>query len=181
MTAREISNVAIRPEVLRFRGKASPSMDAQISQLQRLADLMDTAFEVPGTGIRFGWDALIGLVPGLGDTITSLVALYVVGAASRMGVPRVTLLRMIANVGIDWLLGIVPLFGDLFDVYWKANQRNVAILRSQFSASTVERRRAKRADWAAMILLATLFACVVAGGALFVALAVKAIGFVFGL
>ena len=109
--------------------------------LQRLADWMDTAFEIPGTGIRFGLDALIGLVPGMGDTVTSLIALYIVGAASRMGVPRVTLIRMITNVGIDWLVGIVPFLGDVFDVYWKANQRNMAILRGHLGNSARERQR----------------------------------------
>jgi hypothetical protein len=180
MTTQEIRKPALRPEVLLGHGKPSDSVDARVHQLQQLADLMDTAFELPGTGIRFGLDALIGLVPGLGDTITSLVALYIVGAASRLGVSRVTMTRMVANVAIDWLIGIVPLFGDFFDVYWKANQRNVGILRNHLAGSAADRRRGKRADWLTMLALVTLVACVLAGGIFFIALAAKAVGFVFG-
>lgn len=180
MATREFSKSALRPELIFTRGKSAESVDARVQHLQQLANLMDTAFEVPGTNIRFGLDALIGLVPGLGDTVTSLVALYIVASASRMGVSRATLVRMISNVGIDWLIGLVPFLGDLFDVYWKANQSNVAILRNHLAGTTAERRRAKRADWATLLALAALFSCVVAGGIFFVALAVKAVGYVFG-
>ncbi len=181
MVTREITKSAMQPEVRHFRGKNYDSLDARIGRLQQLADWMDTAFEVPGTDIRFGLDALIGLVPGLGDTITSLVALYIVAVASRLGVARVTLIRMIANVAVDWLLGIIPLFGDLFDVYWKANQWNVAILRKHLAGTAADRQRAKRADWATMIALVTLLAGVLAGGIFFIVLAAKAVGFVLGL
>ena len=180
MATREFSTSPLRPEVLRPRVKITESTDSKIEHLQRLANLMDTAFEVPGTNIRFGLDALIGLVPGLGDTVTSLVALYIVASASRLGVGRATLIRMISNVAIDWFLGLVPFLGDLFDVYWKANQSNVAILRKHLEGTPAERRRAKCANWATMLVLATLFACVLAGGVFFVALAVKAVGLVLG-
>ena len=179
MATREFSTSPIRPEVLRPCVISNESTDSKLEHLQRLANLMDTAFEVPGTSIRFGLDALIGLVPGLGDTVTSLVALYIVASASRLGVGRATLIRMISNVAIDWFLGLVPFLGDLFDVYWKANQSNVAI-RKHLAGTPADRRRAKRADWATMLVLATLFACVLAGGIVFIALAVKAVGLIFG-
>jgi hypothetical protein len=90
------------------------------------------AFRVPD--IRFGLDAILGLVPGLGDGVLALPSAYVVLTAHRMGVSRFTLARMGANVGIDMLLGAIPLFGDLFDIGFKANRKNVALLRQQLAA-----------------------------------------------
>src|SRR6185369_7524402 len=97
-----------------------PNRELPVAELnlELLARLMDNAFEIPGTNVRFGLDAIIGLIPGLGDTLTSFVSLYILKAASRAGVPRVTLLRMATNLGIDYIVGIVPVAGDLFDVYW---------------------------------------------------------------
>ncbi len=182
MTTHNISSIPpTLPAVRRTaRSAADPSTTQTVQNLQRLADWMDTAFELPGTGIRFGLDALIGLVPGMGDTVTSLIALYIVGAASRMGVPRVTLIRMIMNVGIDWLIGIVPFLGDVFDVYWKANQRNMAILRGHLGSSPREQRRGKRADWAVLLAIGILLSLVVAGGVTFIALAIRGFQLLFG-
>ncbi len=183
MATRNISHIVPPLPVIQSSARKAPaesSIPQSVHNLQRLADWMDTAFEIPGTGIRFGLDALIGLVPGMGDTVTSLIALYIVGAASRMGVPRVTLIRMITNVGIDWLVGIIPFLGDVFDVYWKANQRNMAILRGHLGDSARERQRSKRADWAVLLALGLLLTLVIAGGITFIALAVKGIGMLFG-
>ena len=103
---------------------------AKIQRLvDRLSHWMDTAFEVPVVGWRFGWDPLLGLIPGVGDTGTMLVALYIVALAGKVGVPRITVARMGLNVAIDMVVGSLPLVGDLFDVYWKANVRNAALLR----------------------------------------------------
>lgn len=104
----------------------------RIERLDRLATLLDTAFVVPGTNIRFGADALIGLVPGIGDSVTTALAAWIVYEAHRLGVPRRVLIRMIGNVAIDGMVGAVPLFGDLFDVAFRANRRNVKILREHF-------------------------------------------------
>ena len=90
---------------------------------------MDNAFVIPGTNVRIGLDAFIGLVPFVGDTITSLISLYVLSAAARYRVPRATLMRMAANIAIDSAVGAIPFLGDAFDVYWKANVRNVELLR----------------------------------------------------
>jgi hypothetical protein len=93
---------------------------------------LDTAFVIPGTNIRFGADALIGLAPGIGDSVTTALAAYIVYEAHQLGAPRRVLIRMIGNVAIDGIVGAVPVFGDLFDVAFRANRRNVRILREHF-------------------------------------------------
>jgi len=103
-----------------------------IERLDRLSQIMDTAIAVPGTNIRFGADAIIGLVPGIGDGVSTAIAAWIVYEAHRLGVPRRVLLRMIGNVAIDGLAGSVPVLGDLFDVAFRANRRNVRILREHF-------------------------------------------------
>ncbi len=101
----------------------------RLGRIESLSRLLDTAFIIPGTNIRFGIDALIGLVPGIGDTISALLALYIVREARALGAPRLLVGRMLANVAIDGLVGTLPLVGDAFDVAWRANRRNVALLR----------------------------------------------------
>ncbi|HJT31461.1 MAG TPA: DUF4112 domain-containing protein [Pirellulales bacterium] len=134
------NEVIIPPPPRRGRNELDP-------ELELLAQWMDSVFEIPGLGIRFGLDALIGLIPGLGDTLTTLASLYILGAARRYGVPRITMVRMAANIALDYVLGAVPLLGDLFDVYWKANLRNVALLRRHLLATPAEERRARSGDW----------------------------------
>ena len=101
--------------------------------LERLAWWLDSSIVVPGTRFRVGLDALIGLIPGVGDLIGAALSAYIVAAAARRGLPRSVLLRMALNVGLEALVGVVPILGDLFDAAWKANQRNVALLR-QYAA-----------------------------------------------
>jgi len=98
-----------------------------VQRLQRLARLWDAAIRVPG-GIAIGLDPLVGLVPGVGDAVGALVSGYIVLEAARLGVPAVTLLRMLLNVAIDALVGSIPVAGDLFDVAWKANLKNVGLI-----------------------------------------------------
>ena len=109
-------------------GTANLSHADRVARIDALAKLMDTAFVVPGTNVRFGIDAMIGLVPGIGDVITTAIALYIVKEARELGAPGHLVARMIANVAIDGLVGAVPLFGDLFDVAFRANRRNLALL-----------------------------------------------------
>lgn len=118
------------------------SREERIARIDALARLFDTAFLIPGTNIRFGLDALIGLVPGIGDAITTLIALYIVSEARALGAPRLLIARMLANVAIDGVVGAVPLVGDAFDVAWRANRRNVALLRDHLHRT--ERRGAYR-------------------------------------
>jgi CheY-like chemotaxis protein len=111
-----------------LRPAASLSRRARIDRLDRLSRLLDTAILIPGTGIRFGADAVIGLMPIIGDTITTALSAWIVYEARRLGTPRRLILRMIANVAADGLFGAVPLAGDLFDVLFRANRRNMRLL-----------------------------------------------------
>ena len=104
----------------------------RLERLERLARRMDRAFRIPGTGIRVGWDGIIGLVPGVGDTLTLLPAAWILAEAHRMGAPTGLKLRMGLNTGLDWALGLVPLAGDILDIGIKSNSRNVALLRAHF-------------------------------------------------
>jgi hypothetical protein len=105
----------------------------RIARLDALANLLDTAFVVPGTNIRFGVDALIGLVPGVGDAVTTLMSLYIVREARELGAPRHLIARMLVNVALDGVVGAVPFLGDAFDVMWRANRRNMALLRNHLA------------------------------------------------
>jgi hypothetical protein len=101
----------------------------RIARIDRLATSLDTRFVIPFTKFRFGADSLIGLAPGLGDVITTALSLYIVYEAHKLGAPKHVLARMLGNVAVDGLIGAVPVAGDLFDVLWRANRRNVRILR----------------------------------------------------
>jgi hypothetical protein len=134
-------------------------------RLERLSWLMDDLIRVPGTGWRFGLDAIVGLIPGFGDTATSLVSFYILASAVRYRVPKVTLLRMGMNIGIDYLLGSLPLVGDLFDAWWKSNQINVALLRKRATVSTSEAGKAAMSDWLFVGLIILLLAGLAVGAA----------------
>ena len=97
--------------------------------MDRLAAVLDDRFRIPGTDWRFGLDPLIGLVPGIGDTVTLGVGLYLLALAREAGAPFWLLVRMFINIAIDWLAGSVPLIGDLFDLAFKAHRRNATLLR----------------------------------------------------
>ncbi len=135
-----------------FAGRADERLsDWELRQIRAtvewLSRWMDSAFEVPLVGWRFGLDALVGLVPGVGDAATTLVSLYILALAARAGMSRITLARMGANIGIDFVLGSLPVVGDLFDVWWKSNQMNAALLAERLAASETEVRRRRRGDW----------------------------------
>jgi len=99
--------------------------------LENLAFYLDDLFRIPGTSWRFGLDAIIGLVPSVGDTLTSLASFYILLAGVRYGVPKITLLRMAVNIGIDYLLGTIPIVGDAFDFFWKSNDMNMRLIRER--------------------------------------------------
>jgi hypothetical protein len=122
----------------RFNFSQPRSRADRIARIDALATLLDTAFILPGTNIRFGFDAMIGLVPGIGDAITTLMSLYIVREARELGAPRHLIARMLVNVALDGVIGAVPLLGDAFDVMWRANRRNMALLQGHLDA---ERRR----------------------------------------
>ena len=101
---------------------------ADLDLLRRWAVLLDSIFVIPGTNIRFGVDAIVGLVPGLGDVVAPVFTIAVLATGLRMRVPAIVLARMVLNAGIDMLVGLVPVLGDLADIAWKADLRNVALL-----------------------------------------------------
>ena len=118
-------------------------------RLRRLAWLLDSSIPIPGTRFTTGVDALIGLVPVLGDLIGVLLSSYILGEAARLGAPKAVLLRMAFNVGVEGVVGIVPLAGDLFDAAWKANQRNVRLLDAWLDRP----QKAERSSRAFVVLL----------------------------
>ena len=99
--------------------------------LEHLSRYLDDFFRIPGVGWRFGLDALIGLIPNVGDTITSVASFYILVAGVRYGVPKITLLRMAFNIGLDYLVGTIPFIGDAFDFFWKANKQNMDLIRER--------------------------------------------------
>ncbi len=108
---------------------------------------MDDLFRVPVLGWRFGLDALIGLIPGFGDTATSLVSFYILASAVRYRVPKITLLRMGFNIGIDYVVGSFPLVGDFADAWWKSNHRNLDLLKKRATVTAEEARAGRASDW----------------------------------
>ena len=148
------------PSAESLRARGQPSAVEVEQSLDQLARWMDGLFRIPGIGWRFGLDALVGLIPGIGDTATTLVSFYVLAAGVRYRVPKVTLLRMGFNIGLDYLFGSIPVVGDLFDAAWKSNQKNIELIRQRATVSAAEARRGRTSDWLfvglIMLLLLTL-------------------------
>ena len=115
------------------------SRRARIARIDALATLLDTALVIPGTGVRFGLDALIGLFPAVGDLITTALSLFIVHEAYQLGAPGHVIARMLGNVALDGVFGAVPLVGDAFDVLWRANRRNMRLLREWLERGTHSR------------------------------------------
>jgi hypothetical protein len=116
---------------------------ASDEQLNWIASWLDDRFEIPGIGIRFGLDALIGWIPGIGDALAAFASMFIVVAAWKRGVARITLIRMLLNLTVESTLGAIPIIGDFAHVAWKANRRNYNLLiRDQKS-----RRRHTWQDW----------------------------------
>ena len=118
-------------------------------RLRKLEVLLDEAFVIPGTKIRFGLDGIIGLVPGLGDVIAGVLSLLIPLAAWVRGVPYITVVRMLINVAIGLLVGTIPILGDAFDIFWKANRRNYRLL----TRSIAEPHRHTWRDWGFLFVL----------------------------
>lgn len=109
------------------------NQDRDFERLDRLATLLDNSIRIPGTRIRIGLDGLIGLVPGIGDSLMLLISLYVVLRARMLGAPLSIILQMLVNVALDFVVGSVPVLGDIFDIAFKANIRNIDLLRDWMS------------------------------------------------
>jgi hypothetical protein len=128
----------------------------EVERLRALTRLLDSAIQIPGTRYRFGLDALIGIVPGIGDAVGALFSAFIVFQAARMGVSTPTLVRMMGNVALDTIVGEIPLLGDVFDAGWKANTRNLALLEGHLEQPAATRRSSRRALWligGALVLL----------------------------
>jgi len=106
---------------------------AALGRIRAVAHLLDESIRVPGTSFRIGIDPIIGLLPIAGDLATAVCSLYIVAEAIRLGVPKRTLVRLLANIALDTLLGSIPIVGDLFDAYWKANVRNADLVAAAIS------------------------------------------------
>ena len=131
-------------------------------QLEQLSRWTDNIFRIPVLGWRFGLDPLLGLIPGVGDSATALVSVYILTAAVRYRVPKITLLRMGLNIGLDYVLGSIPFVGDLFDAWWKTNQKNVDLLRQRATVSAEDARQGRLSDWLFVsLIILVLFALLI--------------------
>lgn len=135
----------------------APSVDPRLARVRALARVLDSAVAVPGTNFRFGLDPVLGLVPGLGDLAGAMLSTYIVLTGIRLGASRSVVVRMIANVAIDTVVGSVPVVGDLFDASWKANNRNVALIERHVDGSDATRRSSR------LLILAVVVALLIIG------------------
>jgi Domain of unknown function (DUF4112) len=133
-----------------------PRQLASNEHLDHIAALLDDMFRIPGTQIRFGLDALIGWIPGIGDAVAGIASFLIVFAAWRRGVKAITLIRMIANVVLETAIGAIPVVGDVFHIFWKANRRNFKLLLREREEPGVNAQQ----DW--IFLCVILFAAMAA-------------------
>jgi hypothetical protein len=127
-----------------------------LARARALTRLLDSAARVPGTSIRVGLDPVLGLVPGLGDVAGAALSGYVVLLASRLGAPTTVIVRMLGNVVVDTVGGTVPVIGDLFDVGWKANSRNLALLERHLGRPEATKRASRAVVWGTVVALVLL-------------------------
>lgn len=111
---------------------------ANLERIRRFSRLMDSAFRIPGTSFRFGWDPIVGLIPGLGDAVDTGVSAYLLFLATRFQLPPRVLGWMVFNIGLEAVVGSVPIVGDMFDAFFKANIRNLTLLESHLQATAPE-------------------------------------------
>lgn len=148
----------------RLAAKRARPIEIEAS-LDKLGWVLDDLIRIPGLNWRIGLDALVGLIPGIGDTATTVASLYVLGSAVRYRVPKITLLRMGLNLGIDYALGSLPVVGDVFDAWWKSNQKNIALLRQRATVSASEAREGRVSDWLFVGLIMVLLVLLAIGAA----------------
>ncbi|HBB34358.1 MAG TPA: DUF4112 domain-containing protein [Cyanobacteria bacterium UBA8803] len=135
-----------------------------LQRLRRLSYLLDNAIPIPGTPYRIGLDPLLGILPGGGDFVGTILSAYIVIEAARLGLPRSTLTKMVGNIVFETVFGAVPVVGDLVDATWKSNARNMAILEEHLEVPKSQ----KHSDW--------LFLALLLGGLFLVVVAIAAIG-----
>ncbi len=154
--------MSARPRSPRSAPPAAPVLDEdpRLGRVRGLAYLLDNSIPLPG-GARIGVDALIGLIPGVGDLAGSALSVYILGQAARMGAPKPLLLRMAGNVAVETIVGSVPFLGDLFDAAWKANARNTRLLTTYLESPA----RAERAGRGFVVLLVVALLALLVGAA----------------
>lgn len=133
-----------------------PDIRDRVRRMQSLAWLLDNSIPLPG-GFRIGLDAILGLLPGVGDAVGALLSAYIINEARSMGVPKSVLWRMMGNVMLETVIGSIPFAGDLFDAAYKANMRNLALLE-RFQRDPIASRRSSRLFVGGFTLLLALFA-----------------------
>ncbi|AFZ37450.1 hypothetical protein Sta7437_3968 [Stanieria cyanosphaera PCC 7437] len=145
----------------------------KLDRLRRLSQLLDNAIGIPGTKYRIGLDPILGLLPGGGDTVTGALGAYIVVEAARMGLPKAVLWQMVGNILLDSVAGSVPVVGDLFDIGWKANVKNIALLESHLHLTSLN----QKSDRIFLVGLILVLAIIVIG---FAALTVFVIHWLWG-
>lgn len=169
-----MSNVSMMSNARPVSGVHSRGEQDRLEKLRSLAWLLDESIPLPG-GYRIGLDAIVGLVPGLGDAIGALLSAYIINEARRLGAPRSVLMRMTSNVLIEAVIGAVPFAGDLFDAAFKANMRNLSLLQQHQRDPVSSRRRSRLFVFGFSLLLLFLVTAVVAIPILLIALLIKAL------
>lgn len=141
--------------------------EGYLATIRGIAKVLDTAVPVPGTKLRFGADALLGLIPGVGDITTGAIGIYILQLAAKLKVPPVVMARMVLNLGIDALLGMIPVLGDVFDIMFQANVRNARLVER----AVLDREGTRRSSrWLLTGVIAALLAITAASmaGAYFI-------------
>lgn len=110
--------------------RPAPDYARELDEVRRLAKLLDTRWKIPGIGVRFGIDPVLGLIPGAGDLVAGAISTYVIVKAHRLGAPKSMLGKMAGNVAVDTVVGAVPILGSVFDLFYKASTRNLRLLQT---------------------------------------------------
>lgn len=139
------------------------AVERQKAQVERLAQWLDSKFRIPGTNVRFGADAVAGIIPGVGDTAALIASAIVIAQAVRVGARGWTLARMVALAAVDGIVGTVPIAGTVFDVVFKANNRNVALMRQHVDDPTAATTRSRRSLAVTALVVTAVLVLIVVG------------------
>lgn len=148
------------PALERLRALLSPDEKGEVEIVRAIRKVMDEAVSVPGTKVKLGLDAVLGLIPGVGDVSSAAIGAYMLHAAARLGVPTIVMVRMLVNLFIDAVIGIIPIVGDYLDVLYRANSKNAALVLQ----AVENRETTARASWFKLIGVFAAFAVITVGG-----------------
>ncbi|MCA9412459.1 MAG: DUF4112 domain-containing protein [Candidatus Omnitrophica bacterium] len=136
---RQKSNEGFENSIERTKQREDEPFDRGLNRVSRLANLLDSRYRIPGTVLRIGWDPIIGLIPVVGDTLTAGLGAYIVREAIRLGARKRVILRMLFNLFLDWLIGLVPFIDILLDMGFKANAKNARLLVREWEAGRLKK------------------------------------------